>query len=210
VQVIFSLLSSCSFVRDSPAMDVRLVVEKGNTKRQTWHLQREETVVGRRRDCDLCILSAEVSRRHCLLSIEDGHVKVEDCESINGTFINGKRVVGKQILRPGDHLEIGPLEFIVEYELTPSALDRLAQQDAAGAAGDEGVKLLPLAKEQRKTPDNATTEFQWPPPAEEEEVPLAVIDEEEVANWHLPQSNELRDLLSQMEKPEAGQRRRKP
>jgi pSer/pThr/pTyr-binding forkhead associated (FHA) protein len=190
-------------------MEVRLVVDKGNTKQQTWHLHRKVTIVGRRHDCDLRILSAEVSRRHCLLSIEDGHVKVEDCDSVNGTFINGKRVVGKQILRPGDHLEIGPVEFIVEYELTPSALDRLAHQAAENAGRAEGVKVLPLAKEQQETADTPTTEFRWPPPAEEEEVPLAALDDEEAANWHLPQSNDLRDLLSQAEEPEAGRRRRK-
>jgi pSer/pThr/pTyr-binding forkhead associated (FHA) protein len=186
-------------------MDVRLVLDKGNTKQQTWSLHRKETVVGRRRDCDLRILSAEVSRRHCLLSIDDGYVKVEDFDSSNGTFINGKLVVGKQILRPGDRLEIGPLEFIVEYEITPSALDRLALQTDRAAPADERNEVLSLAKEQQETPDSAKTAFQWPPPAEEE----TPLDDEDAANWHLPQSNDLRDLLSQVEKPQAGPRRRK-
>jgi hypothetical protein len=34
----------------------------------------------------------------------------------------------------------------------------------------------------------------------------AALDDEEAANWHLPQTNELRDLLSQMEQPEASPR----
>src|SRR5207237_10372314 len=75
------------FLRPS-AMDVKLVVEKGTTERQTWHLHHKDTVVGRRRDCDLSILSSEVSRRHCLLHIDDGYVNVEDLDSINGTFVN--------------------------------------------------------------------------------------------------------------------------
>src|SRR5437879_10185002 len=102
-------------LRPAP-MDVRLVVEKGSTQRQEWCLHHKDTVVGRRRDCDLRILSSEVSRRHCLLRIDDGYLNVEDLDSINGTFVNGSRVVGKQVLRPGDHLEVGPLECVVEYE----------------------------------------------------------------------------------------------
>src|SRR5947209_6893808 len=119
-------------------MDVRLVVQKGNNQGQTWHLHHKDTVVGRRRDCDLRILSAEVSRRHCLLHIDDSYVNVEDLDSVNGTFVNGSRVVGKQALRPGDRLGIGPLEFTVEYEL-PS------RQDLAQDADEHEVyDVLPL------------------------------------------------------------------
>lgn len=184
-------------------MDVRLVLEKG-TKPQTWRLHHKDNVVGRRSDCQLRILSAEVSRRHCLLSIDDGYVKVEDFDSINGTFINGRRVVGKQVLRPGDHLEIGPLEFIVEYDLTPSAVERLAQQAAANAAVDAEIEVLPLAEEGVEANAAAAVERSSTPAADEE-----VIDDDEAANWHLPQTNDLRDLLSQVEQPESGPRRRK-
>jgi pSer/pThr/pTyr-binding forkhead associated (FHA) protein len=164
-------------------MDVRLVLEKGGTKQQTWCLHHKDTVVGRRRDCDLRILSAEVSRRHCLLRIDDDYVNVEDLDSINGTFVNGTRVVGRQVLRPGDHLEIGRLEFTVEYELprqpsvnTPNAGD--------GTDEHEVYDVLPLVEEKSKSAQ----------------------DDEVDTDWHLPQTNELRDLLSQMEQPEASPR----
>ncbi len=172
-------------------MDVKLVMEKGSTKRQTWHLHHKDTVVGRRRDCDLRILSSEVSRRHCLLHIDDGYVNVEDLDSINGTFVNGSRVVGKQLLRPGDHLEVGPLQFIVEYEPPPGqdVQDQRpspAQEPGAveGAREHEVYDVLPLVDEKSKSD----------------------LAEEEDANWHLPQTSELRDLLSQMEQPEASPR----
>src|SRR5260370_28522491 len=120
-------------------MDVKLVLAKGSTEGQTWQLHRRETVVGRRRDCNLRILSAQVSRRHCLLRIRDGYVYVEDLNSVNGTFINGQRVVGEQVLRPGDHLLLGPLDFLVEYEITPSAVEQPAQdvEENAVVVADE-------------------------------------------------------------------------
>ncbi len=159
-------------------MDVRLVVEKGNTQQQTWHLHHENTVVGRRRDCDLRILSAEVSRRHCLLHIDEGCVNVEDLDSINGTFVNGSRVVGKQALLPGDHLGIGPMEFIVEYEL-PTGRGRLEEQPSQAASDEhQAYDVEPLVEEKNESD----------------------------SDWHVPPTSELRDLLSQMEQPEASPR----
>src|ERR1700746_1475281 len=106
-------------------MDVRLVLEQGSSRKRHVRLHSSETIVGRRHDCDLRIKSAEVSRRHCLLTFHDGCLRVEDLDSVNGTFLNGSRVVGKQVVRPGDYLEIGPARFLVEYEITQDALDRL-------------------------------------------------------------------------------------
>src|SRR5438105_2840410 len=108
-------------------MDVRLVLEKGNTRAKVVRVHADETIIGRRKDCDLRILSSQVSRRHCLISVHDGYVSVEDLDSVNGTFVNGKRVTGRAVLRPGDHLGIGALRFVVEYELTQDALDRIGQ-----------------------------------------------------------------------------------
>src|SRR4051812_4473060 len=99
-------------------MDVRLVVEKGAARSRAIRLHSEETIVGRRHGCDLRIPSASVSRRHCLLSFRDGFLSVEDLLSANGTYLNGERVAGKQVVRPGDRLDVGPVTFVVEYQLT--------------------------------------------------------------------------------------------
>jgi hypothetical protein len=130
---------------------------------------------------------------------------VEDLDSANGTFINGERVVGQQVLRPGDHLGIGPLEFVVEYELTPTALEQLAQRTGHGAA--EEPEALPLAEDELEALPLAEEDVEKSTAAAADESPLAVLDEE-AANWHLPQTNELRNLLSQLEEPQPGAPRR--
>jgi hypothetical protein len=211
-------------------MEVRLVLDRGSVQRKVWHLHHKDTIVGRRRDCHLRIRSAEVSRRHCLLSIQEDHVDVEDLDSINGTFVNGQRVVGKQMLRPGDHLEIGPLKFIVEYELSPAALERLEQANAAAAAdrsavlplcdldvegdaaviaeGAEQCDAPPLVDEDtEEVSDQAKKTDAESSSATDDEAPLPILDEE-AADWHLPQTSDLRDLLSQMDAPESRPRRR--
>ncbi len=106
-------------------MNVQLLVNKGATRGKKIQLRHETTIVGRRRDCNLCIPSSEVSRRHCLLQFQDGCLTVEDLNSINGTFLNEERIADKSVVYPGDRLAIGPVHFTVQYELSPSVRERL-------------------------------------------------------------------------------------
>ena len=53
-----------------------------------------------------------LSRCHCAVSNEGGRLFVEDLGSRNGTFVNGERVVRRQ-LHPGDEIEIGESRVIV-------------------------------------------------------------------------------------------------
>ena len=76
------------------------------------------------------IPSAEVSRQHCRLSKKDGLVMVRDLGSVNGTLLNGTRISAEEVVRPGDRVEVGPVTFVVEYELTPEALAQLHGLDA--------------------------------------------------------------------------------
>lgn len=97
-------------------MNVKLVVEKGQAPEQVIVVQTEETVIGRHRDCGVRIPCAEVSRRHCVLTQHEDSLTVHDLDSLNGTFLNGGRVTGTEPVRPGDHLEIGPVTFLVHFE----------------------------------------------------------------------------------------------
>jgi pSer/pThr/pTyr-binding forkhead associated (FHA) protein len=199
-------------------MDVRLVVERGTDQKRVVHLHSEQTIVGRRHDCDVRILSSQVSRRHCLLSIQNGYLNVEDLDSSNGTFINGQRAVGKQILHPGDSLEVGPLRFIVEYELTQDAVDRLERKGNA-AASEEELEVLPVVEEAHPDveelpelvplTDKDTDLADVPTPSSQADEPVPLAEEIDENSWHLPQSNDLRDLLSKMDDEKPRPRRSK-
>jgi pSer/pThr/pTyr-binding forkhead associated (FHA) protein len=192
-------------------MEVRLVVDAGGSRKRAVRLKSEETIIGRRHDCDLRIKSSEVSRRHCLLSIQEGYLSVEDLDSVNGTYLNGKRISGRQIVRPGDFLEIGPVRFVVEYELTQATLDLIDNSQSAG----EEVEALPLAEDEEQAAfafdegelevlpaaDDRDTE-QILPPADNDDEPLPVLEDlDEGGDWHLPPAGDLRDLLSDMDDP---------
>ena len=73
-------------------------------------MDRDPVVVGRHPSCDFRLPSIRVSRRHCCLTVVDGHVTVRDLGSTNGTTINGHRVETGR-LRPGDELAFANLRY---------------------------------------------------------------------------------------------------
>jgi pSer/pThr/pTyr-binding forkhead associated (FHA) protein len=124
-------------------MDVRLTVARGNSKGKTLRLRSPETIVGRAKGCDVRIPSAAVSRRHCRLSFRETYLVVEDLGSANGTFVNGAEIK-KQAVRPGDRLEIGPVLFVVKYQLSAQALEKLRRQEDEELVDVEAVDDVPV------------------------------------------------------------------
>lgn len=127
-------------------MNVELIVSQGGGRTKKLQLHHETTVVGRRRDCNICVPSSEVSRRHCMLRFHDGYLTVEDLKSINGTFLNDQKIADKTVVYPGDRLAIGPVHFTVRYELTPAARELLQLPQEAGD-GDFQFEVVAVEEE---------------------------------------------------------------
>jgi pSer/pThr/pTyr-binding forkhead associated (FHA) protein len=69
--------------------------------------------VGRATRADFILDEPLVSRVHCRLTADKSdQLVVEDLASTNGTLVNGK-VVSRQVLKAGDCLKIGVVEFDV-------------------------------------------------------------------------------------------------
>jgi hypothetical protein len=52
--------------------------------------------IGRGADSDVILQSAKVSKKHAIIYAEDGCLYIEDVQSANGTFVDGRRVTGKE------------------------------------------------------------------------------------------------------------------
>ena len=74
--------------------------------------------VGRDRENKLHIRSSAVSRYHAVLTGRDGDHYVQDLDTTNGTFLNGKRVKKVQI-SPGDKITIANVDILVEAGPSP-------------------------------------------------------------------------------------------
>jgi pSer/pThr/pTyr-binding forkhead associated (FHA) protein len=70
-----------------------------------------ETTIGRSPECGIFLDDVTVSRKHAILRERDGHFLIEDQGSLNGTFVNRKRVESAQ-LDDGDEVQVG------KYRLT--------------------------------------------------------------------------------------------
>lgn len=67
--------------------------------------------IGRATTCHLRVASDDVSRLHCELQIVPNGVVVKNLHSRNGTYLNGSRILEPVMIREGDHVRVGPLEF---------------------------------------------------------------------------------------------------
>jgi pSer/pThr/pTyr-binding forkhead associated (FHA) protein len=69
-------------------------------------LTKDRTTLGRRPYNDIVIDNLAVSGEHAVIQMTAGEVAIEDLNSTNGTYVNGK-AIKKQQLQNGDAIEIG-------------------------------------------------------------------------------------------------------
>ena len=98
------------------------VVDNAQTYANQIDLPRSMSVVlGREKSPNVYRLDHPlVSRRHVELTHDRTHVSIRDLGSANGTFIDGKRLVGRQTLKPEQKIGIGPFFFVFRnHKLIP-------------------------------------------------------------------------------------------
>ncbi|TET36934.1 MAG: DUF342 domain-containing protein [Planctomycetota bacterium] len=75
-----------------------------------YHIKDAVTRIGRRRENDLAVLAAGVSRQHCMVEEKEGEYALIDLESRNGTRLQGK-LIDRARIYPGDVFIIGEVVF---------------------------------------------------------------------------------------------------
>jgi hypothetical protein len=89
-----------------------LVVRSGGGRSGEHFVPRNErTTIGRSPECDIFLDDVTVSRKHAVLVREGGVFRIEDQGSLNGTFVNRRRIDSAE-LADGDEVQIG------KYRLT--------------------------------------------------------------------------------------------
>jgi pSer/pThr/pTyr-binding forkhead associated (FHA) protein len=101
----------------------KLVVSLDGVVIKEVQVTKDKTTLGRRPYNDIVIDNLAVSGEHAVLQMVGADVFIEDLNSTNGTYINGK-AVKKQLLAHNDTVEIGKykIKYLVEdgvdYEKT--------------------------------------------------------------------------------------------
>ena len=93
---------------NGPALVIRT---GGGRAGESFPVDRERMTIGRRPDSDVFLDDVTVSRDHALLVARGDHWYLDDCGSLNGTYVNRSRIDSHR-LEEGDELQIG------KYKLT--------------------------------------------------------------------------------------------
>ena len=135
----------------------KLIVSIDGVVIKEVQLTKDRTTLGRRPYNDIVIDNLAVSGEHAVLQMMGADVHIEDLNSTNGTYINGK-AVKKQLLKHNDTVEIGKhkIKFLNEmagagFEKTmafkapaaePVALGSASIKVISGAAAGREVTLV--------------------------------------------------------------------
>jgi len=107
---------------------------------RTFELRPGEILIGRSSNCHLVLDDGLVSRRHAQLVVTEDRASVEDFASANGVFVNGKRVVGSELLMAGDKLQIGKQQFALCAVARPTVT---APSERYNAETLHGLRVAP-------------------------------------------------------------------
>lgn len=128
----------------------KLVVSLDGVVIKDVQITKDKTTLGRRPYNDIVIDNLAVSGEHAVLQMVGADVFIEDLNSTNGTYINGK-AIKKQLLANSDIVEIGKykIKFLLEdsgdYEKTMILQPGAAVPAASGLGVPSGFGVLPGA-----------------------------------------------------------------
>ena len=170
-----------------------ILTEKGGAT-QRLDFESEEITIGRVDENDICLPKGNISKKHTKIVVKDGKIIVLDLKSTNGTYVNGKKLAGPQVITPTDKVYIG--DFILNVEPPDMGGEEAPAEDDGDATMSPS---MPAEDEQTDQPQyaggDATRREGYPeeeplpeeePPPEEEALPEAEpepepepVDEEE-------------------------------
>jgi hypothetical protein len=94
-------------LEDMVAGGAALVIRAGGGRSgESFPLEGERMTIGRRPDSDIFLDDVTVSRDHALLVRRGDDYYLDDCGSLNGTYVNRSRIESHR-LTDGDELQVG-------------------------------------------------------------------------------------------------------
>ena len=70
--------------------------------------------IGRSKHCEIIVNDSTISEEHVLLLCKDEKIILQDELSANGTFVNGKQIEERVLLKDGDEIKLGSVTFIIK------------------------------------------------------------------------------------------------
>ncbi len=118
-RVEFTLLDN-----EKPASSKVLLSVKNNRKLIELLSQKNSVTIGRSAEADIIIQDNIVSRKHARVFKSGNKYYIEDLNSTNGVFVNGKKVKGKTVISFHDEIRIGFHLFKLNADLNEDVLEK--------------------------------------------------------------------------------------
>src|ERR1043166_8344652 len=99
----------------------KLTIEDDEGKQTALPLAHEEYALGRGEANAIRLTDRNISRSHAILKKNGQGWFLKDLQSYNGTYINGVRVVGEQVVHSGDLVQIGDYRLELQDESAAQA-----------------------------------------------------------------------------------------
>ncbi len=122
------------------------ISEKGGQK-SNYEFDKSEVTIGRMKGNDIVLPKGNVSKKHARIYDRGGSLTVDDLDSTNGTYINGRRVTSEQEISESDKVYIGDFILQVQPERTQAPPDAPPQppgaQNQSGGGGGRSPSSSP-------------------------------------------------------------------
>jgi len=96
----------------SPDSQAHFTVYQPDVPPQKLTFPAQTITLGRAADCTIPIKDRFLSRKHAEITFDSGDWMLRDFGSVNGTLVNGQKINGCAILRPGDRIVLGDSEVV--------------------------------------------------------------------------------------------------
>ena len=129
----------------------------------------EEIDVGRGTESGIYINDKKISRKHALLKVINDHLILEDLNSSNGTFLNGKKIDKEVTLKNSDVISFEKHEYTVIVEMQKSENEEnIVQKETKNVVADKKV----VQEEKPAVKSKNTVEIQA------EDIPSSWVEED--------------------------------
>jgi uncharacterized RDD family membrane protein YckC len=108
----------------------KIIVNPTSSSRREITLSRTLMSVGRDPSNDVVLPDAMVSRRHAVIEYRGSQYFLRDCNSSNGSLVNGDRV-SERTLRDGDLVAIGTARLLFRDEVTEEGSGKVVQHPSS-------------------------------------------------------------------------------
>ena len=131
-----------------PSAMIHLVALQSDVQPDRFSLTSDGCTLGRAASCDIVVPRPLVSRLHAQIEWGGGHFQLRDLGSVNGTYLNGVRLLEPQVLAHYDVIGLGDTTALLSFvdpDATQLSSERLGYdaRQMRFSLGQQPVELTP-------------------------------------------------------------------